>query len=655
MAERAEAPAMGSGGYHLVVLPDGPGATDAAEDALIRASQGGSAEAFSRLYGKYRNALYALCLKRLRDPDLAEDVVHDTFLRAFVNLPKFEIGKRMWPWLVTIAERRCLDMYRRKRRSTPVEDVGEAETSTRTWRERRHDATLASVIASEDREYLERALARLPSRQRRALLLHAVDGWKYSDIASAERASVGSVKSLIFRARVTLRAACENAMLGGFVLPIRGLRHRIHRAAERARVAIQLAGDGLAGSAAQSLSTAALALALAFASGAAPGGLGLPGEEGGSSHAPTQRAHLVGSAGARRAAGPAAGGFWNPTDSTDEIARQILDPTDGATPDNTHMTSVAVSPSYERDHTVFALGVVACLRPPCSVLFASHDGGASWTKLTPPNFAADTLLLPPAYPSDPRIYAMGPSGLQESADGGRTFRVVSPLVGGTAISPAFNAADPRILIGTSAVVEYWADRGLMKPAPITAVSGPYSSVAFSPAYPSHPVILVGSVRPGAAGFEAVVSRCSGSLCTESVLPGAVSVPQLRLSRDFATDALIYAFTGNTLFASRDGGASFERRTLPTNVTGSLTDVEPMPGNSRVLFAAATQGGNTRGGLFRSPDGGRSWVRLPLHASLDRGFVALAASPAGRIFAASAFIGMACSDDMGLTWSAPCAN
>jgi RNA polymerase sigma-70 factor (ECF subfamily) len=629
-----------------------PGTAEAGEEELIEASRQGDAEAFARLYSHYRLALYATCLRRLRDPALAEDVVQDTFLRAFTNLARFDAGRRLWPWLLAIAERRCIDVLRRASRTSLVDDVEESQTCAAALNEAGTDVTLDAVICAEERGRLEAALGQLPSRQRRALLLFALEGWNYSDIASAEHASISSVKSLIFRARRTLRAACETGVLGAVLIPVRRLRHRMQRIAQR----IQAGGEGLVGGAMQSISTTALALSLALAGFPAANSGILPSRLGGGAVAP---APLVrNSALGVPAHGSSLRAAAHPI-SVDETAaavgKQVLDPTKDATPENTQFTGFAASPAYAQDHTLFAAGTVPCARQLCRVLFASYDGGATWKRLPAASFSGESLLVPPGAVRGSTIYAMGSSGLQESVDRGVTFHLASPLVGGIAASPRFGSGDPRILIGAAAVVEYWADKGLTRPAALTAVSEPYSTIAFSPAYPAQDVTLLGAVRPGAGRLlESVVYRCAGSVCAGVPLSGAVGVPALRLSPGFARDSVGYAFTSDAVFISRDSGGSFAPLVLPRGVAGFVRDLAVLS-DCEIVMAVQRGSVSGAGGIYVSRTCGASWTRSDVRVpGFSKGATRVIVAPTGRLWAGGLEAGLACSEDGGRRWSTRCS-
>lgn len=619
---------------------------DLSEDApLISRARAGDDEAFAAIYTRYREAVYAVCLKRLRDASLAEDVVQDTFMRAYACLDRFDITQRLLPWLVSIAVRRCTDLFRRNGRTEATEDVelmlAEYDGA---------DPTLDAVMASEDRRRLERALRKLAPRQRRALLLHAIEGWSYADIASAEGVSVASTKSLLFHARENLRRACRRGLLAALVIP-GGLRARIRRIGWNVRTRAQSAAEPFVGVTGNSLASGLAALVLAAtAAGATPVVTHAAGarDVAAVASAPTGPSGANG-AGVHGAAAPAAVPRAVP------LTGSLLDPAAGATPDDTQFHDFAASPQYEKDHTILAAGAVPCAHSTCPVLFRSSNSGATWTRLRARGFNGYRLLLPPAFPVDRRIFAMGPSGLQRSDDGGRTFRTVHPVEGEAAMSPLFNVGDPRILVAAGTVFEYWADSGLVKPASLLAPAGLRLTVAFSPSFPQDDRFFVGGLGVDTRGVQRpAIHRCAGVACEQSLLPSGSGVPQMRVSPGFASDRLAYVFTTDSLFRSIDGGASFAALAMPGAHGERIGDLLISRRNGYALLAGVTAGAKVARAIYTSTDGGRTWRGYRIARPGFEFGVSSLASVGKTLLAGGSVRGLACSRDGGRTWAAYCA-
>ncbi len=127
----------------------------------------------------------------------AEDLVQETFLRAYRALDRFESGSNARAWLHTILQRVRTDAFRRKqRRPDTVELLGEGPEV----------APPQDALAS-GREDLERALAALPDVFRTAVVLRDVQELSYAEIAATLGVPVGTVMSRIHRGRSLLREA----------------------------------------------------------------------------------------------------------------------------------------------------------------------------------------------------------------------------------------------------------------------------------------------------------------------------------------------------------------------------------------------------------------------------------------------------------------
>ena len=168
-------------------------------DRADRAAVG--ADAAGALYERYGSRIFAFCLSRLGNREEAEDATQTTFLNAFRSLhggivPRYELA-----WLFRIADNVCRDRRKsawRRGRIEATRDLHELQDLV-TAPERRSDGLVG----------LEAALAAMPDRQRRAILLREWQGLSYQEIAGELGLSKAAVETLIFRARRSLARALE--------------------------------------------------------------------------------------------------------------------------------------------------------------------------------------------------------------------------------------------------------------------------------------------------------------------------------------------------------------------------------------------------------------------------------------------------------------
>lgn len=162
-------------------------------------AQAGNREAFGELVRRYAGQARRVARAVLRDPQDADDAVQDAFLSALRNLGRYDATRPFGPWLLRIVSNAALDRLRRERvRAT------EAIAPEVAARDAAPDR-LADRAALSDA--LRAALATLPERQRVAVVLFDVEGYSHGEIAEILGIPEGTVRSHVFHARRTLRAA----------------------------------------------------------------------------------------------------------------------------------------------------------------------------------------------------------------------------------------------------------------------------------------------------------------------------------------------------------------------------------------------------------------------------------------------------------------
>jgi len=168
------------------------------------------------LVERHRAELRVHCYRMLGSLDEAEDLVQETFLRAWKHRDSFAGRSAVRAWLYRIATNACLD-NRRRRRLLPQDltgpwdpRTGEAPRTDVPWLQPFPDGLLDPATAAVERETIElaflAAIQYLPPRQRAVLLLRDVLGWPASETAALLEGSVPAVNSALQRARAALKA-----------------------------------------------------------------------------------------------------------------------------------------------------------------------------------------------------------------------------------------------------------------------------------------------------------------------------------------------------------------------------------------------------------------------------------------------------------------
>ena len=219
--------------------------------ALVERCQAGDSAAFGNLYARYYERLLRFCLRRLNDRHEAEDAAQEAFARAWKALPRFPGDKRFYPWLTVIAGNICTDMLRRRSRSTPTDDL--ELTAQQPLGAVADDTSEELVLAAVDGELVNRALDRLSARHRHVLAMREGSGWSYQQIADHEGVEIGTIETLLWRARQALKrefaAVSESkGALAGFLVATGGLFRRVlFRVAHRGASMQQPAGGTTGG------------------------------------------------------------------------------------------------------------------------------------------------------------------------------------------------------------------------------------------------------------------------------------------------------------------------------------------------------------------------------------------------------------------------
>ena len=147
------------------------------------------------------DALYNFALYLARSAAEADDLVQETYLRAFRFESRFQPGTHLRAWLFQILRNTFLTFYRVRERETAVAEDGVPDWDPPMF----HDAPDDDGPTLEAHTDLERAMRRLPEEFRTVLLLAEVEGLPLEEVARVMVCPVGTVKSRIFRAKERLR------------------------------------------------------------------------------------------------------------------------------------------------------------------------------------------------------------------------------------------------------------------------------------------------------------------------------------------------------------------------------------------------------------------------------------------------------------------
>ena len=176
---------------------------------MLRVKQGDRA-AFETLVERYKQPVTNLVYRTINDLTEAEDLAQTVFLQVYRAADRYRASAKFSTWLFTIARNLCLNELRRRARH-PAEslDAGRPDQDdepARQFEDVRSSTAAEHALQHELARKINEAIAELPEAQRTALLLYREEELSYEDICGVLGCSLSATKSLIHRARETLKA-----------------------------------------------------------------------------------------------------------------------------------------------------------------------------------------------------------------------------------------------------------------------------------------------------------------------------------------------------------------------------------------------------------------------------------------------------------------
>jgi len=616
-------------------------------------------------------AVRRYCRSQLAEAD-ADDAIQDTFVRFLTRKPGAITNVEAW--LITAARRACQDLVRRRMRckenQLPEVPLNGANGDF-------EDPILTATLV--------RSLLRGLSERDATLLARVyIGGWTFDQVAKELDVPAVHVRMMAVRARRRARRALQGTGISSSALglvpwaagsggTVRGVMHGLrNRFALKRQSTLshltafaELPASALTNCAVVLLSTGVVLAAAAPIS--TPGRLPAPPASHG------KRAAAAGPAPTSLGTSPDAGASirtpnWQPsqTASPGGDAMSWLNGSVQANrnpqPQDASFSSLTPSPHYRQDHTVFASGsqVQGCATP-CPVLFDTTDGGTTWQHLQGLGFQGGQVLVPPAFPSDPTLFAVGPAGLQRSNDAGATFTTEVPGVTDGAMEPATAAGQAMVVLALDPLVVYSQASGLVAPGPALP-PGIASVQGVTALSDGRLVVTAQRLDPSAPGqADGVILLCGASGCAvEDSYPGLQ--PGLLVASPGLSSDTVVAAMGESLMISADSGAAFRRVALPDGDQPIAVSADPAAAASPGIFIdALTSGAVPTTILLSTADAGVSLSSISLAGLPARLSVgAVSALPDGKLLIGlttagqSGTFGIRCSTDAGASWRTSCS-
>ncbi len=184
-----------------------PASPDLDAQLMLRVREGDE-ESFRVLLEKYRNPVIHFTYRMVQDRAISEELAQEVFLRVYRSRQTYEPTARFTTWLYRIATHLALNWLRdgkKERGQQRLDDDRDGEITMREVSDKLPSMEQRMVDQTRLQE-IRNAIARLPEKQRAAVLMHKYEEMEYSHIASVLECSESAVKSLLFRAYESLRA-----------------------------------------------------------------------------------------------------------------------------------------------------------------------------------------------------------------------------------------------------------------------------------------------------------------------------------------------------------------------------------------------------------------------------------------------------------------
>lgn len=187
-----------------------PSEANAVDFTLMERIGAGDHQAFRELVERHQNAVIGTVAKMLGNASESEDIAQQVFLRIWRNAKRYRPDAKFTTYLFTITRNLVFNESRRKSRKKEVSSDEREENSNCLVEANPDRQPDAELLQAELQQAVDAAIASLPETQRMAVVLRRYEQLSYEEIAETLELSVSAVKSLLFRARTTLRESLSD-------------------------------------------------------------------------------------------------------------------------------------------------------------------------------------------------------------------------------------------------------------------------------------------------------------------------------------------------------------------------------------------------------------------------------------------------------------
>lgn len=178
------------------------------DDQYVQRAIGGDQDAFKMLMNKYQKPLYYHIVKMVKNHEQVEDIIQESFVKAFSNLGSYNTNYAFSTWLYRITTNHTIDYLRKKKlQTTSINEPVRAKDGEMQFQIVGSAETDRKIIRKERKKIVSEAIENLPEKYREVIQMRHLEEMSYQEISEELDLPLGTVKAHLFRAREMLYKA----------------------------------------------------------------------------------------------------------------------------------------------------------------------------------------------------------------------------------------------------------------------------------------------------------------------------------------------------------------------------------------------------------------------------------------------------------------
>ncbi len=184
------------------------------DTALVKRAKDGDGKAYDELILLYKDAVYGIIFRMVRNKQEAEDLTQEAFIKAYNSINSFNEEYAFSTWLFKIATNNCIDFFRKRKLKTQSMDqtIRYKDDTIKQEYADPEESSDRGLLTSEKSQLIRDAIDQLPEKYRTAIVMRHTEEKSYEEIAQILKLPLGTVKARIFRAREMLKKSLKDIL-----------------------------------------------------------------------------------------------------------------------------------------------------------------------------------------------------------------------------------------------------------------------------------------------------------------------------------------------------------------------------------------------------------------------------------------------------------